>query len=141
MHTITATETRALLPDYTIGDIRSYLVKNNRASGEVYVKTIYLAHLCSKGDIETIKTFLDETNPEERVVILNECLYDQHEDTCLHVVTSWNTGDKAITLVKLLLEYGADFHENIYTQSPWELHSEDKKSLSGNLESHYELDS
>jgi hypothetical protein len=120
MMTLNAAEDQVLLPNYNLEDIRSYLVKNNRASDEVYVKTVYLAHLCSKGDIETIQTFLDETNPEERVVILNECLYDKHEDTCLHIVTSWNTGDKAIELVRLLLEYGADFHESVYTQSPWE---------------------
>jgi hypothetical protein len=104
MHTHTAIGSKTLLPDYTIGDIRSYLVKNNRASDEVYVKTIYLAHLCTKGDIEKMRAFLDEINTEERITILNERLYDHHDDTCLHMITSWNTDEKAKELVKLLLE-------------------------------------
>ena len=45
-----------------------------------------------------------ETEPEERITVLNERLYDHHENTCLHIVTTWNTDEEVKEFVELFLE-------------------------------------
>jgi len=118
--TITSEQARALLPDYTQHDICIQLRRSGGESGVLAEKTMWLMHLCSKGDIYGTKDFINSTNPTELRDILNKKLYENWCGTVLHTVLYWNTGNKAVDLFELLVEHGADPVQDYYGLFPWE---------------------
>ncbi len=77
-------------------------------------------HLCSKGDIYSVKDFIQSTDPTELRAILNKKLYENWDGTVLHTVLYWNTGNKAVDMFELLVEHGADPVRDYYGLFPWE---------------------
>ena len=75
------------------------------------------------GDEEKIKLFIRETKAHELGDVLNCCPYEQWYGNCLHMLLFWNTGDKAITLFKLLDDHGARYIRNYYGLYPWQINA------------------
>jgi hypothetical protein len=109
-----------MIPDYTQHDICVELRRSGGESGVLAEKTMWLMHLCSKGDIYSVKDFIQSTDPTELRAILNKKLYENWDGTVLHTVLYWNTGNKAVDLFQLLVEHGADPVRDYYGVFPWE---------------------
>jgi hypothetical protein len=118
--TITSEQARAMIPHYTQHDICIQLRRSQGESGVLAEKTMWLMHLCSKGDIYSVKDFIQSTDPTELRQILNKKLYENWDGTALHTVLYWNTGNKAVDLFELLVEHGADPVRDYYGLFPWE---------------------
>jgi hypothetical protein len=117
---LSAADARNQLKAYTMEEISIALNRNGESSGILADKTMYLACLCSKGDIESVKTFIRDTNLEELKLILNTKLYEMWEGTVLHMALYWNTGNQAFDMYTLLVNNGADPVQNYYNCYPWE---------------------
>jgi hypothetical protein len=121
MSTLTASQARALLPDYTFEEIQSLLKETDELTDKLSVKSHYLGYLCAKGDLDKIKRFILQNRAGELEEIVNHRPEKQWKGTCLHMVTYWNTGDKALEIFKLLVTHGAIFYEDGYGKFPWEI--------------------
>jgi hypothetical protein len=118
--TITSEQARAMIPDYTQHDICVELRRRGMDSGQLAEKTMWLVYLCSKGDIYSVKDFIQSTDTDELRTILNNKLFENWDGTVLHTVLYWNTGNKAVDLFELLVEHGADPVRDYYGLFPWE---------------------
>jgi len=118
--TITSEQARAMIPDYTQHDICVQLRRSGGESGVLAEKTMWLVYLCAKGDIYSVKDFIQSTELTELRAILNKKLYENWDGTVLHTVLYWNTGNKAVDLFQLLIEHGADPVRDYYGVFPWE---------------------
>jgi hypothetical protein len=118
--TITSEQARAMIPYYTQLDICIELRRRGMDSGQLAEKTMWLVYLCSKGDIYSVKDFIQSTEPTELRAILNKKLYENWDGTVLHAVLYWNTGNNAVDLFELLVEHGADPVQDYYGFFPWE---------------------
>jgi hypothetical protein len=116
---LSAYEARSHLPDYTMQEICVLLRRNGESSGILAEKTMFLAQLCARGDIDAVKTFIAQTDSDELKQILNNKLFEMWHGTVLHMVTYWNTGNQAIDLFQLLVEHGADPVKDGYNTYPW----------------------
>jgi hypothetical protein len=118
--TITSEQARAMIPHYTQHDICVQLRRIGEERGEIAQKTMWLVYLCATGDIHSVKSFIQSTDPTELREILNTKLYENWQGTVLHTVLYWNTGNKAVDLFELLVEHGADPVRDYYEALPWE---------------------
>jgi hypothetical protein len=109
-----------MIPDYTQHDICVQLRRSGGESGVLAEKTMWLVYLCSKGDIYSVKDFIQSTELTELRAILNKKLYENWDGTVLHTVLYWNTGNKAVDMFELLVEHGADPVRDYYGLFPWE---------------------
>ena len=121
MSTLTAAQARSLLHDYTIEQVQRLLQETDESTDELSVKAHYLGYLCARGDIVKIKRFILQNRAGELEEIVNHRPEKQWKGTCLHMVTYWNTGDKALEMFKLLVTHGAIFYEDGYGKFPWEI--------------------
>ena len=120
-NTISAAHAQSLLRNYCVHQIQHELEQTSMGSPEVVlIKTLYLGNLCAQGNVEGVKGFLRETEPEELEEILNNRPYEQRFGNCLHMVGYWNTGKTAFELFKLLIDHGAEINQNYYEELPWE---------------------
>jgi hypothetical protein len=119
MH-LTAAQAQALLSEYSMEEVRRMFSEKS----ELTVTTLYFGNLCAMGDEEKIKSFIQETEPDRLRHILNHCPEEQWYGNCLHMLLFWNTGDKAISLFKLLVDHGAiEYTRNYYNVYPWQINA------------------
>ena len=111
----TASHAQQYLLDYTLAEIKSIVFEN-----DLDFQTLFFGNLCARGDSKKIKVFLRETIPSRMKEILNTRHHLQWYGTCLHQLLFWNKGIRAIELFSLLVEHGALFYQNIYSEFPWE---------------------
>ena len=116
---LSASQAQELLPEYNMEHVREILRMTNQPSDELTVKTAFLGYLCSRGDLEGIKSFIRETDSGELRTVLNNRLDIFLSGTCLHQVLEWNTGNRAIEIFSLLVEHGAEFHRDRGGYYPW----------------------
>ena len=116
-----AAHAQSLLPEFTFRRVQLPRERYHQPSDDLAVKPLYLGHLCARGDIVEVRNFLQEIDPDDLEQILNAAPHEQWYGTCLHMVTYWNTGDKAIELFKLLVLHGAKPVEDYYGYFPWDM--------------------
>jgi hypothetical protein len=113
------------LPNYTFEQVGERINENRILCGQeprsiLDQKTVYLAHLCARGDIEKVKSFIRETDSQELVEILNNDPVNLFCGSVLHTVLFWNSDYVAIDLFDLLVQHGAQYFRNYYEECPWE---------------------
>jgi hypothetical protein len=113
------------LPEYTFEQVCERLNGNlvmpsDRPRSILDQKTVYLAHLCARGDVEKVKSFIRETDRHELNEILNNDPVNLFCGSVLHTVLFWNSDHVAIELFDLLVQHGAEYTRNYYEECPWE---------------------
>ena len=119
MDFLTSAQAREMLPDYFYHDIFILARRNGYVQDEIAEKTLWLGHLCMKGDIAAVKEYLTIINIDEKPKILNRQLHEFFDGTVLHQTLYWNSGNTAIDLFQLLVEHGAEPCLDGYEQYPW----------------------
>jgi ankyrin repeat protein len=125
MQTFTATRARDMIPDYTKEKLTSLFegVTKQKISS-LLENMIWINYLCARGDVLGVKKFLDSKKKEELKVILNKKLSSIFNETVLHTVLYWNSGQSAMELFSMLLENGALISANTNGELPWQVKSD-----------------
>ena len=105
-----------MIPHYTMDEVIKKLDKKKRKEQS---SLLYLAHLCSRGEIDKIEQFLETFETLEKEGILNTKHPLFFDGTVFHIALYWNTGDRGMKLFHLLRTHGAVGIENRYKQYPW----------------------
>ena len=117
---LSASQARSFLNHFSVDQLRFMLQMKSEYVDDLTTKALYLGNLCARGDINQIKTFIRETDPEELREILNCAPDQQWNSTCLHMLMNWNTGNKALEMFELLVEHGAEYKRDGYGSFPWQ---------------------
>lgn len=112
---LTAEQAKNQLRSYDRETIRLY----THVQDEIEIETIYLAHLCQRGDLEAIVEFVNNRGNVEDIVNLQ--LYQLWGGTVLHMVTVMNKGQTALDIIRFLVEQcGADWYADSQGHMPWD---------------------
>lgn len=117
---LTSAEARSRLPYFTLDQVHALTADIDEPVDDLTARALYLGYLCAGGNIERIKAFIRETEPEDLREILN-CAPDlQWNGTSLHMLLSWNTGAEAHEIFDLLVQHGAEYVRDGYGFYPWQ---------------------
>ena len=117
---LTASQARSLLLDLNVEQVRIIFQIEGEHIDDLTANALCLGNLCARGDIEQLKAFIRETEPQELREILNCAPDQQWNSTCLHMVMNWNTGTEALEMFELLVEHGAEYKRDGYDCFPWQ---------------------
>ena len=117
---ISSSEAQAKLETLTLDKIIEMYPEVNPEEDSYTHRLIYLGHICSCGDYDTLVTFLNSLDAGDKYILLNATPYMFYYGNILHVALYWNTGDKAFYMFKLLVESGVEYVRDCYGKLPWE---------------------
>lgn len=120
MTSLTSAQAKALLPNYSFGDICVLARRGGYPRDEIFEKTLWLGWLCTTGNLSAVKEYLATLDFDEKKQILNTKVYEFYDGTVLHQTLYWNTGNLAIDMFQVLVEHGAEPMLDGYDELPWQ---------------------
>jgi hypothetical protein len=106
-------DAQQMLPTYQYQDVQ----RQFRQRHEDEVNAIYLSHLCARGDVSAVHTFLNTIQNKARV--LNMRSNTMYGGTVLHTALYWNHNHNGTALYRLLTDNGAVGVADEYGEYPW----------------------